>query len=712
MDRRATRRSPLSPTSPSLDRLLGYLAERTSWYVPEELILVGTATVVGVGTGLGAVAFIELLDAVGQAAAWLQLQLGQAVGLLLAMVGAGLGVGYVIQRWAPEAKGHGVPEVMEAVAIRGGIIRPQVAFLKVLASSLTIGTGGSAGREGPIVQTGAALGSTMGQVLHLSGERIRTLVACGAAAGISATFNAPIAGAIFALEVILNNFTVRYFGMVVISSVAAGVVSRIFLSPNPAFAVPAYPVSHLGEFPIYVVLGVLASFMAVAFIKVLYTFETLFDGWQVPLPVRTATGMLLTGLVGLALPGREVLGSGLHLIGETIAENFDLSLGMMAALLALKLLATGFTLGSGNSGGVFAPSLFMGAVLGGMVGRVAHGLWPTVAVNPGAYAIVGMASVFAGAARAPITAVLIVFEMSNDYKLILPLMLATVIATFLAEALHRESIYTLKLRLKGIRLVGGRDIDVMQAVTVEEVMTRNVDTISVDATLTELSDILTATHHHGLPVVDPEGRLWGIVTITDLDRAIAQGLPRNTRVGEIATPLEKLVVAYPDETIGDALTRMGIRGFGRLPVVSREDRRQLLGLIRRSDIIRAYNIALTRRAELQHRAARARLHNLDGTEFVDMVLEEGDTAVGRSVLEMAPSMPQDAILISIRRHGRVLIPHGNTVFQPGDVVTAFVRSQDVDLLLRCFKEGPPPERCDPGARPAHAPEEAKDPTAA
>lgn len=666
-------------------RVVSLLRDEFGWRVPEELILFGTATLVGLGTGVGAVAFVWLLDRIGDLTSLAQSSLGEIAGRFLAMALAGLIVGYVVDRWAREAKGHGVPEVMEAVALRGGQIRPRVASLKVLASSLTIGTGGSAGREGPIVQVGSALGSTVGQLFRFSSDRVRTLVACGAAAGIAATFNAPIAGAIFAQEVILNNFTARYFGMVVISGVAASIVSRIFLGDKPAFDVPAYPLNSLGELGVYVVLGLLAAITAVIFIRVLYKAEEIFDSWPVPLYVRTVIGMILTAAVALLLPGREILGPGLHLIGETIAGDFNIGLGLMAALLILKMLATTFTLGAGNSGGVFAPSLFMGAVLGGMVGQIAHNLWPGLVLNPGAYAIVGMAAVFAGAARAPITAVLIVFEMSGDYKLILPLMLATVISTFFAETLFRESIYTLKLRLKGVHLQGGRDVDIMQSVSVAEVMAQNYRTISASATLTELSDIFSQSRSHGMMVLDERGALAGIVTVTDLDRAVNDGLPRSTTVARIATPFDRLVLAFPDETMGEALARMSVRGFGRLPVVDRADRHRVLGIIRREDIIKAYNVGMARRAELQHRTQRAQLRNLDGTQFIDVKLASDDSAVGCSIQEISRQLPSDAILISIRREGRVLIPHGTTRFEADDLVTAFIRSADVEALHHCLR---------------------------
>lgn len=665
-----------------ITRQFNRLLDRST--LPEEFIIVGTALLVGVGTGLGAVVFVRLLEFIAELTALAKENLGEVVGTLLAMGLAGAAVGFIITRFASEAKGHGVPEVMEAVAIRGGRIRSRVAAAKVIASSLTIGTGGSAGREGPIVQVGAALGSSLGQFLRFSDERVSTLVACGAAAGIAATFNAPIAGTIFAMEVILGSFTVRYFGAVVISSVTASVVSRMFLTERPAFLVPAYPLNHLGEIPIYVVLGILSALVAIAFIRVLYFFEDRFDSWAVPLSVRTTVGMIATGLIALALPGREVLGSGLHFIGESIAVNVDQAVLMLTVLLVAKMLATSLTLGSGNSGGVFAPSLFMGALLGGIVGTVANSLWPGVAANPGAYAIVGMAALFSGAARAPITAVLIVFEMSNDYKLILPLMLATVLSTIIAELLHPESIYTLKLRRKGVSIERGRDIDVLESVTVAEVMTRDVQTVRKDATLPELSDLFAETHSHGFPILDDDGSLWGIVTVTDFDRAVMQELPRRTPAWEIGVPREHLVTATADETVGDVLARMGTRGFGRMPVVDTLNPNHLLGIVKRNDIIRAYNIALARRAELQHRAKRMRIRNIDGTEFMEIRLVDGDQAVGLTVQEVARRLPRECILVSIRRHGRMLIPHGDTVFQVDDGITAFVNTREVDEIREMF----------------------------
>ncbi len=659
-----------------------------------ELMLIISAVIVGAFTGLAAVFFIWLLKQMGIVTLWVQDQTGP-VGMLLYMGVAGLIVGFMIDRWAREAKGHGVPEVMEAIALHGGRIRGVVAAVKVAASTITIGAGGSAGREGPIVQVGSALGSVMAQKLKFSEERVRTLVACGAAAGIAATFNAPIAGAIFALEVVLGRFTERYFGAVVLSAVSAAVVGQYFRGSRAALQIPAYPLHSFGEIPIYIVLGVLASFVAVLFIRTLYKMEEIFDNWAIPLMFKTAIGMMLTGAVALFFVDRAVLGPGLELIEEIITEDVSLTLPMMGALLLLKLVATSFTLGSGNSGGVFAPALFMGAILGGMVGTVANTLWPSIAVDPGAYAIVGMAAVFAGSARAPITAILIVFEMSNDYRLILPLMLATVLATLLAEAMFTESIYTLKLKLKGITLNRGRDEDVMSSVRVADVMLKDPLAVKANDSLPKLMETLSGSHYHGLPVLDDSGDLYGIVTVSDLDDVRVKGVDIDTlKVGDICTKRESLLTAYPDETIGDVLQRMSRRGLGQMPVITPDRPNRLAGLISRETIVRAYNVALVERAEVQHRTKRLQLDNVDGTEFVVIDLGPEDTAVGKTIQELAPNLPHECVLVSIRRDGRLLIPHGDTLLQSGDEITAFIDDDDLKALGACLhgREDSTPEQ--------------------
>ncbi len=669
---------------------------------PEEAVLIGTALLIGLLTGLGAVAFRYLIKGVGWIGyGWLpglfaRWGMGKLYVVVVPAVG-GVIVGLLVYYFAREAKGHGVPEVMEAVALRGGRIRPRVAIVKSLASSISIGSGGSVGREGPIVQIGAALGSSIGQLLHLSDERIRNLVACGAAGGIAATFNAPIAGVIFALEVILGEFSVAYFSTVVISAVSASVVGQAVFGDVPAFRVPMeYSIQSIWEFAFYPVLGILAGLVGVVFVRLLYWSEDLFDGWKrIPEWIKPALGGALLGGMALAYPRvlgvtwettPQVFNVGYEVIEQALANQ--LSLTVVLSLVLLKLLATSLTLGSGGSGGIFAPSLFMGAMLGAAFGMLMQRLFPGITAPAGAYALVGMAAVFSASAHAPITAVLILFELTGDYRIILPLMLTVVISTLLAGRLLKgESIYTLKLTRRGVRLQRGRDVDVMQSVTVGEIMTRDMPSILMTTTIVELSEIFSQRRHHGFAVVDDAGKLLGVVTLDDLDRAVAKKLPRQTTAAEIATPREHLLVAYPDEPMGTVLSRMGIRGLGRLPVVSREDPGKLVGVIRRRDVIQAYHVALTRRAELQHRAARMKLRNLNDTEFIELLLTGESPLIGKMLFEIAPSLPDECILVSIRRGDAVIIPHGDTVFRHNDQVTAFVHSRDVQALKHCVVYG-------------------------
>ncbi|NPA90830.1 MAG: CBS domain-containing protein [Chloroflexi bacterium] len=646
---------------------------------PPYLVLSIVAVLIGVGTGYGAVLFIQSLHWVEKIAEALREDYG-ILGMFLSLgIGGALGAPLIVYV-ASEARGHGVPEVMMAIAVHGGRIRPRVVVVKAIASALTIGSGGSAGREGPIVQIGSALGSTLGQLLDFSEERIKILVASGAAGGIAATFNAPIAGVIFALEVILGEFSMGYFGVVVISAVSASIISRAYLGAAPAFHVPAYGLNSVWEIPLYIIVGVASALLAVFFIVILYKAEDLFEEWKAPEVIKPVVGMLLTGVVAVIYP--QVLGPGLHFIGEAIAVNMQMSLTLLAPLAIAKLVATSFTLGAGNSGGVFAPSLFSGAALGGSLGIIFRQWFPGLYINPGAYALVGMAATFAGAARAPITAILIVFEMSNDYRLILPLMLATVISTAIAHYIHPESIYTLKLARRGIVIRHGRDIDVMESVTVEQAMQKNPVTVPETMPLSELGEMFVQAHGHGFPVVNEKGELVGIVSLADYQQAMKRKDFDRLRVRDIMT--RDLLVAYPDETLWEALRKLGLRDVSRLPVVSRQNPKQLLGVIRRRDIIRAYNLAMARRGEIAQRLQELRVGEAD-TEYIHLELPADAWAVGKQVKEL--HLPEDCVLVSIRRGRRVIVPHGDTVLQPGDRITIFSTRECKPRVLNILKEG-------------------------
>ncbi|MEJ8279827.1 chloride channel protein [Pseudonocardia spirodelae] len=442
--------------------------------------LVGLALIIGVGAGIGSVLFHELILGVtwlvtgrddysdaGRVASphlpWLGVWF-----LLLAPVVGGLVHGPLVQRFAPEARGHGVPEVMLAVARRGGRIPATVAGVKALASGICIGTGGSVGREGPIVQIGSALGSAIGQWLRVPATRLVLMVACGAAGGISATFDAPVSGVVFGLELILRSFSAEAFGVLVISSVTANVVAEGIAGDRAILTLPHFDLGSPAQLPLYALLGLLAGLLGWAFARILYVVEDACDAvWRGPEWLRPAVGGLLLGGLLLALP--QMYGVGYPVLEAAVEGRYVV--GFLLLLVVGKILAAGLTIGIGGSGGVFAPSLFIGGTVGTAFGFAAAALLPGMHLDPGAFGLVGMAAVFAGAAHAPITAVLIVFELTGDYALILPLMAAVVLATGLSHLVSRDNIYTLKLLRRGIDLAADTPTDeALRRVTVAQVM--------------------------------------------------------------------------------------------------------------------------------------------------------------------------------------------------------------------------------------------------
>jgi CIC family chloride channel protein len=565
---------------------------------------------VGVISGFGAIVFRWLISTFqsiffGGGANYLGF-LGQYYIILLPAVG-GLLVGLLIHFGAREAKGHGVPEVMEAVVVKGGRIRSRVAAIKSLASSICIGSGGSVGREGPIVQIGASAGSTIGQWLHLSDEWVKTLVACGAAGGISATFNAPLAGIIFALEVVAGRFITPRFGYIVISSVAADVIARTFLFTEEqptSFVVPQYGIVSWWELFPYALLGIIIAFVALGFIRFFYKTEDLIARLKIPEYFKPAAVGVIIGLIGLYYPQVFGVGYGMHYgVGGGLVETGaveqvlagQIGIVTLVTILILKMVATSLTLGGGGSGGIFAPSLFIGAMLGGAFGIGLHELFPAITASSGAYALVGMAVFFAVVVRGPITAIIILFEITRDYALILPLMIAVVISTIVARCFTSESIYTLRLLRRDIDIRRLEETRPMREITVGKVMTRNFPIVLPTMPISELVTKLRRTGHHGFPVVDKDGNLFGCVSISDVEAAMtmSKGYSKSVTVGDIAT--KSVIVAYSDEYLHDVLVKLGARDVGRIPVVDRSNPKHLIGVLRRHDIVHAYTKAMGRK---------------------------------------------------------------------------------------------------------------------
>lgn len=652
------------------------------------------AALVGLGTGLGAVVFIGAIEQVGRVLFEVlpdTLTWPWAVWMVLAPTLGGLVAGPIIFYFAREAKGHGVPEVMQAIALRGGRIRPQVVVGKVLASAACIGSGGSAGREGPIVQVGSALGSSVAQFLRFSETRTRNLVACGAAAGIAATFNAPIAGVMFSIEILLGELKPGDLGSVVISAVTASTLARSLLGDRPAFDIPTYTLGHPVELILYGLLGVLCAAVGVGFIRMLYASEDLFDGWRFPEPLKPAIGGALLGLMAVAY--LAVLGnlqSGERVIPQIFGAGFPtieaslqqaLPLGLLIVLAVLKPIATSITLGSGNSGGVFAPGLFTGAMLGGAFGSLMAILLPGLVGGSGGYATVGMAGVFAAAARAPLSAILIVFEMTDDYRIILPLMTCVVAAIAVASAIHRESIYTLKLVRRGIHLARGRDVDILDAVRVEEVMRKEPVTVPIDFPCADLPDLFLRSNAHAFPMLDRQGLLAGIVSLEDYRRAAESRDLEGLLVSDIAT--RAVVLAYPRESMRVVLRKMAPRDLSRLPVVDPDDPRRLLGVIRRNDIVRAYELGTVRREE---RSIGVPLG--PGATMHELVLEKGDASVGKRLAELA--FPPGCRVVSVIRGERTVLASGSTQLNAGDRIRLIVVESELEEAERLLRHGPPP----------------------
>lgn len=684
------------------------------WLGGSRIGLVPLGLVVGAGAGAGAVVFRYLIYGVTELATGRRdySNVGHVPSphfpgfgiffVILVPVLGGLIYGPLIDRFAREARGHGVPEVMLAVAEKGGRIGPAVAVVKSVASAICIGVGGSVGREGPIVQIGSALGSTIGQRLKVPEDRLRLMVACGAAGGISATFNAPIAGAFFGLELILLDFKTESFGIVVLASVTADVIGRAVFGSHPFLSLPQFHLASNYDYLLYAALGVAAAVVGVGFIKVLYGMEDLFDRyWPGPEWSRPATGGVLLGLLLLALP--EMYGVGYPVLEAGVRGHYVS--WFLLVLLVGKLGAVSLTIAIGGSGGVFAPSLFMGAMLGTAFGDVAHHLFPVVAGNPGAYGLIGMGAVFAGAARAPITAVIIIFELTGDYAIILPLMVAIVLAAGVSNLLSTETIYTLKLRRRGIDIFRGQAANLMELLTVADAMAPVPEPVAATLPLNEVIARLTHEGRDALPVVEANGDYRGTLTSSEVERAVRENALDAT-AQQLATQTPTL---RADQSLEDALGLLVANERAGLPVLSADGKR-VTGWMTNRQVLRAYNERLHHgMAEAQRGVAgattpgtamarpadRTDLHGdvgaaehpliaLQDYRVVEIELSQDRPPVGLRVAEV--SWPYSSLLLALRREDRSVSPRESTVLAKGDRLSLLIPAENVDDAPRLIDE--------------------------
>lgn len=582
----------------------------------ESAVLLAFAVATGVLAALGVIAFYKSIDAAFTLFYRLPAPYVPHLAFLAfrpVITAAGLVIAWwIMQKLGRAYEGMNVPDVQLAVVRRGGDLPAQPAFARTAASALTIGAGGSAGSEGPVVVLGAALASWLGRTFRFSPDRVTVLVACGSGAAISAAFNAPLAGAFFALEEIAGTLTGASFPPVVVASVVAALVSRSVFGNHPAFPIPQqYGYVRISELLFaYPVLGVVAGIMSALYVRAYFGAAALERRLRIPRVMIPIIGGLFIGALVFVSDGRLV-GFG-HL-----AVQLDV-FGRMAwyVLLALalgKILVTVLTLNFGGSGGVFTPSLFIGAATGGAVGVALSHVFPAVGINPAAYALVGMGALVAGATSAPITGILLVFEMTNDYALVIPLMLTVVICNLIARYLERDSLYSGWLRRRGESIEHGADHDVLATLHVNDAYEPHPEVIAEETPVEQLAPLLTRADQAYYPVVTESGVVTGVITVADIGQIAAGRFALDSLLlaADVVRPTETVLTS---DSLLEAIRKMGVRGVAALPVTDHVGR--LRGLISRSHVLSAYEAGVARAAA--ERAAAIRMqtgeHLVRGTD--------------------------------------------------------------------------------------------------
>lgn len=505
---------------------------------------------------------------------------------LLPAIG-GLIVGLIIHLFSRESRGHGVPSVIESIANRGGYIRPRVTFITSLTAGTTIGSGGSAGKEGPIVQIGAALGSTVGQLFNVSSERLKVLVGAGAGAGLAAVFNAPVTGVLFALEVLLADFSINAFTPIIFATVISTTISHYLIGSSPVLMMPVYYLESFYEYPIYLLMGVIGGFVAVFFTRILYASEDFFNRFKnMPDYVKPAIGGLLMGILALKFP--ELYGFDDQAIHRTLLERTEV--WILFLLMLFKIFATSLSLGSGGSGGLFTPSLFIGATFGAFFGGLMNLLFPNITGSPGAYALVGMGIMIAGTTHATISALMLIFEITSNYQIILPLMLGTIIATITSRLIMRENIYTMKIALSGEYIFKGRNMTLLQSIPIRQHIRTDYEKVPENTPFAKILQLMRESDHSTFPVLNRRNRLLGTVSLQEI---------RAYMFDEELYPLliakdiakEEPITIHPDQSLADVLRLFDLTDAEMLPVTERRSPKKLAGVIYRDELMRWYRKA-------------------------------------------------------------------------------------------------------------------------
>ena len=506
---------------------------------------------------------------------------------LMPMLG-GLFIGLICKYFPNAVKENGVHQVMYAVALNDGKVRKRTIASCAVTSSITIGSGGSAGREGPTVQIGAAVGSTIGQLLHLSTERMRVLVGCGAAAGIAASFNAPLAGVLFALEIILGDFAIHTFSPIIIASVIGTVTGRALEGNEVTFNVPVHELVHPTEIIFYLALGMLCGIVARLFTFMYFYIQQVFEEKLKTADIyKPAIGGLIVGMISIFMP--QILGNGYDVMEQALTGQMFWGLAFL--LVFMKIICTSITLGSGGMGGVFAPSLFIGAMVGTAFGSSVHFIFPTLSASAETYSVVGMGAVAGAVMQAPLTNILMLFELTNDYTLILPIMATCIAASYTYQRFTKHSIYMQNLLNKGINIRHGREASIMNSIKVQDVMSTDITTIAQEMPFRKILETISYSKNFYFPVLDNRGDMTGILSFSDIREVIFEEQLGDLLVaGELANT--KVYSLTPQQNLNEAMEIFSQLDVDQLPVVRSEDKLKVIGMLTRGDMMASYNRAI------------------------------------------------------------------------------------------------------------------------
>ncbi|HKI02052.1 MAG TPA: chloride channel protein [Thermoanaerobaculia bacterium] len=639
----------------------------------------------------------ELLAIIPKVPRWVVVAAPAAGGVVVGLI-----YWFGSRRLKSEASGEGTAMLIEAVALSGGKIAPRPVLINALAAIATVGSGGSLGREGPMIRLGAMISSWMGQRLDLPPHRLKILVGCGAAAGLSATYNIPIGGTLFAMEVILGNFALEIFGPIVASSVIATLIARSLTGNEPLYAAPDYALASGWEMLLYVGLGIVGAGASVVFVTGVSWGTVFFKRLSrlkiLPRPFQPVVGMALLGVIGLYLPyalgrGRGVIN--LALTGELklpprMGLPQELTILLLLGIAVVKLVATALTRGSGGSGGLFTPSLAFGALVGGAYGYWMHSLWPNVASPYGAYAAVGMGAVMAGTSHAPISAILILFEFTGNYDLILPVMLAAILSSTLARRLRPYSIYTESLRGRGVDLPWRMEEAVLAGLKAENLVRADPQVLRPGEHYGDVVDKFLSTRRQRLFVVSPEGKLLGAISLHDIKSVLdhPENLPAVVAY-DLMIPVGQ--VMNKDERLHRATEMFAHSDFERLPVVDSDG--TFLGVIAKRDLLAVYAQEVLGRPALlatfvsSQDSQASRQYVEIPPDFSLRLVPAPAEMVGKTLAEAKLPQTLGARVMEIRRRGKYgdeepILPSGDTRLEPGDLLLLLGPTAKVEALAR------------------------------